>query len=77
MITLEMKRVTKSVDTYTGVWLGHFPEEGDVNGADLGQSQVGVVEVQPQIVGPVRAQVRLASVQVVVPHGFNELTIQN
>lgn len=61
--------------TYSRVGLAHSLENTDVEGNDTGSSGLLVIVVEPQVVSSVGTQVKLLSVQVVVPHIYYKLII--
>jgi hypothetical protein len=51
-----------------GVSLTHTLEEADVEGVHTGSAQLFHVLIKPQVVGSVRSQIWLITIQVSVPH---------
>jgi len=54
--------------TYTGVGLAEASQETKAEGQDTWLSDLQMVLVEPEVVGAVRAQVLLVTVEMEVPH---------
>ena len=57
-------------DSYSGVGLGNTLEEPVGERVDSGSSSLHSIELEPQVMGSVRAEVVLVTVQVGIPHAF-------